>query len=176
MIGRLRRVVRRSLIARLVFSFLGVSVAMVIAVAVIAYHEARGALRGEVVARLGAIADSKEKQLDRWVDAQRIEVEYIARLAQRHFDAPPILPRFVTPVERNSGAILSALLRRTTMRTPEFREIFILTVPGPGSSPRPIPPASGSTASPMTIFSRGARTPTSSACIRQRRRPRVRPR
>ena len=128
---RLRRLVRRSLVARLVFSFLGISAAMVLAVAALTYSHARKTLRQEVVARLSAVADSKAMQLARWVDVQRVELEYLARLAARHIE--PASPRSrALSAAAGSGphAAVTAFLKRTIERKSDFRELFVLSVPG----------------------------------------------
>jgi len=70
----------RSLTGRLVITFLGVSVAIVLMVAIVAYRQARGALEEEVLERLRTIASSREQQLNRWIDGQTVEVKFLAGL------------------------------------------------------------------------------------------------
>ena len=61
----------QSLMARLVGSFLTVSVLTVGFVAAVAFFEARRALREAMADRLQTVAVEKEGELNRWVDLQR---------------------------------------------------------------------------------------------------------
>ena len=71
---------RRSLMARLVLSFLVLSVLMVAVVGFVAYQRARASLEGTVYDRLDAAAELKADSLDRWVDEQRRNVVFVAGL------------------------------------------------------------------------------------------------
>jgi hypothetical protein len=68
----------RSLTGPAGFYLSGVSVTIVLLVAIVAYRQARAALREQVLERLGTVADSREQQLNRWVDQQRVEVRFLA--------------------------------------------------------------------------------------------------
>ena len=71
---------RRSLVARLVLTFLILSVVMVGVVGTVSYIRARDALRDSAFARLETAADQKADSLDRWVDEQRRSVVFTAGL------------------------------------------------------------------------------------------------
>src|SRR3990172_12495326 len=71
---------RRSLMVRLVVSFLVLSVLTVAVVGVVAYQRARSSLQGTVFDRLDAAAEGKAASLDRWIDEQRRNVVFVAGL------------------------------------------------------------------------------------------------
>jgi PAS domain S-box-containing protein len=71
---------RRSLVARLVLTFLILSVVMVGIVGTVSYIRARDALRDSAFARLETAADQKADSLDRWVDEQRRSVVFTSGL------------------------------------------------------------------------------------------------
>ena len=71
---------RRSLVARLVLTFLILSVLMVGVVGVVSYLRARDALQSSVFDRLDTAADQKSDSIDRWVDEQRRSVVFAAGL------------------------------------------------------------------------------------------------
>ena len=71
---------RRSLMVRLVVSFLVLSILTVAIVGVVAYQRARTSLQGTVFDRLDAAAEGKAASLDRWVDEQRRNAVFVAGL------------------------------------------------------------------------------------------------
>ena len=71
---------RRSLVARLVTTFLLLSVVMLLVVGVVSYQQARSAVRDSAFARLQTAADQKADSLDRWIDEQRRNVVFTAGL------------------------------------------------------------------------------------------------
>jgi signal transduction histidine kinase/HAMP domain-containing protein/ActR/RegA family two-component response regulator len=71
---------RRSLVARLVLTFLILSVVMVAVVGSVSYLRARDALESSVFARLDTAAAQKSDSLDRWIDEQRRNVVFVAGL------------------------------------------------------------------------------------------------
>lgn len=73
--------------ARLVGSFLTVSVLTVVFVAVVAFFEARHALREAIVVRLETVALEQERELNRWVDLQRDLIVFLSQLPQLREDA-----------------------------------------------------------------------------------------
>ena len=70
----------RSLMVRLVGSFLVLSIVMVATVGIVAYLSARSELETSVLERLDAVADQKADSLDRWIDEQRRAVVFVAGL------------------------------------------------------------------------------------------------
>ena len=68
---------KRSLMARLVGSFLTVSLLTVGFVAMVAFSEARSALRNAVVERLQAAAVDRETELNQWIDRRRASPRFV---------------------------------------------------------------------------------------------------
>ncbi len=77
----------RSLVARLVGSFLTVSVLTVGFVAFVAFVEARRALHEAIADRLTTVAVDKEGEVVRWVDQQRDLTVFLADLPVLRDDA-----------------------------------------------------------------------------------------
>ncbi len=77
--GRLK-LPSRTLMVRLVGSFLVLSVLMVTAVGVLAYLRARSTLQASVYARLDAAVQQKQGAVDSWVDDQRRNVVFVGQL------------------------------------------------------------------------------------------------
>jgi signal transduction histidine kinase/HAMP domain-containing protein/ActR/RegA family two-component response regulator len=71
---------RRSLLARLVLTFLALSLLMVGIVGVVSYLRARSSLETSVFERLSAAEQLKADSLDRWIDEQRRNVVFAAGL------------------------------------------------------------------------------------------------
>ena len=67
--------------ARLVGSFLVLSIVMVAIVCVVTYYRAKASLESSVYARLGAVADAKTGALDSWVADQQRNLVFIGTLA-----------------------------------------------------------------------------------------------
>jgi PAS domain S-box-containing protein len=117
--------------ARLVVSFLGVSLLSVALVATLAFVRARGAMREQIVALIGALAESRESQLDRWVNEQRLEMEFLSRLETLREGAG-----ILAGGSRRSETAAHALRRMRDVLVeadtlePDFRELFVLSIPG----------------------------------------------
>ena len=75
--GRSRR---RSLMARLVLTFLALSLLMVGIVGAVSYQRARSSLEAQVFDRLDAAEELKADSLDRWIDEQRRNVVFVGGL------------------------------------------------------------------------------------------------
>jgi signal transduction histidine kinase/HAMP domain-containing protein/ActR/RegA family two-component response regulator len=71
---------RRSLLARLVLTFLALSLLMVAIVGAVSYLRARDSLETSVFERLSAAEQLKADSLDRWIDEQRRNVVFVAGL------------------------------------------------------------------------------------------------
>ena len=71
---------RRSLLARLVLTFLALSLIMVAIVGTVSYLRARDSLETSVFERLSAAEQLKADSLDRWIDDQRRNVVFVAGL------------------------------------------------------------------------------------------------
>src|SRR5882672_5179402 len=70
----------RSLMAKLVLTFLALSLLMVGIVGTISYLRARSSLQGQVFDRLNAAEQLKADSLDRWLDEQRRNVVFVGGL------------------------------------------------------------------------------------------------
>ena len=66
--------------ARLVLTFLALSLLMVGIVGVVSYLRARSSLEGQVFDRLDAAEQLKADSLDRWLDEQRRNTVFVAGL------------------------------------------------------------------------------------------------
>ena len=71
---------RRSLMVRLVLTFLALSLLMVGIVGAVSYLRARGSLETTVFDRLNAAEQLKADSIDRWIDEQRRNVVFVAGL------------------------------------------------------------------------------------------------
>ena len=120
----------RSLTGRLVITFLGVSVAIVLMVAIVAYRQARGALEEEVLERLRTIASSREQQLNRWIDGQTVEVKFLAGLPRLKDELPELVGERGDAARDATRAALTVSFERNLAQKGEFSEAFILSVPG----------------------------------------------
>jgi PAS domain S-box-containing protein len=77
---RQRLIRRKSLVGRLVLTFLVLSVAMVAVLGLVSYLRARDALEASVYDRLDTAAEQKADSLDRWIDEQRRNAVFVAGL------------------------------------------------------------------------------------------------
>jgi PAS domain S-box-containing protein len=120
----------RSLTGKLVITFLGVSATIVLVVAIVAYLQARRALEEQVLERLQTVADSREQQLTRWVDGQRLEVGFLAGLPGL-WDRLPELRGERGPKAREAVlASTISFLEREKSQKGKYSEFFVLSVPG----------------------------------------------
>ena len=77
--------------ARLVGSFLVLSIVMVAVVCVVTYYRAKSSLESSVYARLGAVADAKTSALDNWVADQQRNLVFVGTLRQVGNEAEHLL-------------------------------------------------------------------------------------
>ena len=98
----------RSLMARLVGSFLTVSLLTVGFVAIYAFSEARSALRHAVVERLQATAAEREAALNGWVERRRASLIFIAKLTEVRETDPAKAQVIVDQLLANRAAALEA--------------------------------------------------------------------
>ncbi len=109
----------RSLMARLVGSFLVLSILMVAIVCVVTFYRAKATLESSVYARLGAVADAKTGALNSWVADQQRNLVFIGTLPQVGNEADRLLSEDSTAAasERARSELaqqLSLVVRRTT--------------------------------------------------------------
>ena len=125
------RLWKTSLMARLVGYFLLLSLATVTLVGLIAYMRARDALQQSVFDRLVAVATLKEDELNRWIDAQRRDVVFIAWLPEVRTQAGLLLGDPTSdPTYQAAYALLTEYLKFVVTSTSDSAELFILDLDG----------------------------------------------
>ena len=127
MIGR--RYFSRSLVARLVGAFLGVSLGTVVLVASLAFVRSRAALREAVDQRLNAMAAIKAARLESWLAHRLAEVEFLAGLTEVRGPAESLLAGRSASAGRPARAITDFLARSTHSKS-DLAGLFVLSVPG----------------------------------------------
>jgi PAS domain S-box-containing protein len=134
---------RRSLVARLVVTFLILSVVVVAVIGVVSYLRARDALQASAFARLETAADQKADSLDRWVDEQRRNVVFTAGLLGGYYAhqnaasdetigrARELLAGDATAAERRQAhESVVATLEYVVSQTADAEEFLILDLNG----------------------------------------------
>ncbi len=122
---------KRSLLARLVTSFLLLSVVIVSLVGYIAFIRARTVLRDSIYDRLNAVVTLKEDELNRWVNDQLRDVQFVAQipliqtLGEALFKHNPTEPAY-----ERAYANLATYLGQVVAGKPGLQEIFILNPSG----------------------------------------------
>jgi len=121
----------RSLMARLVGSFLTVSLLTVGFVAIVAFSEARSALRSAVIDRLQASAADREDELNRWVEGRRQSLIFLASISELREDAAIMAgsPSGLQELGSARGRIES-LLGSASASLGDLEELFLLSSPG----------------------------------------------
>jgi PAS domain S-box-containing protein len=121
----------RSLMARLVGSFLTVSLLTVGFVAMVAFSEARRALRAAVIDRLQAAAADREDELNRWVHRLRETLVFVASISELKRDAAVMAGSPSDSKELGSARErLEALLGSASGSLGDLEELFLLSSPG----------------------------------------------
>jgi len=119
------RLLRRSLLARIVAYFLVLGSLVVLALGVVSYFFITGSARASVAGQLEALATVKDQALRRWVDENRRRVLLLTQL--------PGVRRTAAAAVRGDAAAASdlrVLLRLTTAQWPELSELLLLSEPG----------------------------------------------
>jgi PAS domain S-box-containing protein len=120
--------------ARLVGSFLTVSLLTVGFVAIVAFSEARSALREAVVDRLQAAAAERETELNRWVERRRESIVFLSGLSELRRDAVIVAgsrPRVSSSSELGAArGRIEALLGSSLASLGDLEELFLLSLPG----------------------------------------------
>lgn len=117
----------RSLVFRLIISMIALSLFTVAVIGVAAYSRSRDALAESVFERLELAASLKEDELNRWVEAQRLDVVLLSRIP----DAPALAHQLVTyepgEVEHlEAYNILSSVLQNSLQAKSGWTEALIL--------------------------------------------------
>ena len=122
---------RQSLMVRLVFSFLLLSLTIVSLVGFIAYHQATEALKASFFERLEAVATYKEGELNRWVEDQMKNVAFIASLPDVRVPAEDLVTHGRVEKELWSPyKELISFFEKIRNERPDYLELFILTDQG----------------------------------------------
>ncbi len=123
----MRKLWAKSLMVRLVTSFLLLSWGIVSLVAGIAYLRASRALERSVFERLDVAATFKEEELNLWVNERRQDVLTISRSPHVQRWAEALLSAQVSASQRESAYMsLSEHLNTMLVGKPDLREIFIM--------------------------------------------------
>jgi serine phosphatase RsbU (regulator of sigma subunit)/HAMP domain-containing protein len=122
---------KRSLLARLVLSYLLLSLLTVGLVGSIAFVQAREALRVSLFERLNGVATLKANELNRWVNDQLRDVLFIANLSIIQIQGEILFRQPETaPAYQAAYTTLSTYLADVIADKPGLREIFILDMAG----------------------------------------------
>ena len=131
MIARLLRPFRRSLRARLVGSFLLLSLVTVGIVGAVVYVRATDDLTESVFERLDAIAGIKADALDRWVDEQSRNVVFVGVMPGVGDDARDYLGEDTPAADRTTAEErLRYVLQKVVSQTADAEEIYVLDLDG----------------------------------------------
>jgi signal transduction histidine kinase/HAMP domain-containing protein len=121
----------RSLMARLVGSFLVLSILMVAIVCVVTFYRAKASLESSVYARLGAVADAKTGALNSWVADQQRNLVFIGTLPQVGSEADRLLsPDSTAKERRRARSELAVQLTTVVRRTTDAQEFLVLDPDG----------------------------------------------
>jgi signal transduction histidine kinase/HAMP domain-containing protein/ActR/RegA family two-component response regulator len=121
----------RSLMARLVGSFLVLSILMVAIVCVVTFYRAKASLESSVYARLGAVADAKTGALNSWVADQQRNLVFIGTLPQVGNEADRLLSEGSTAQQRRvARSELARQLATVVRRTTDAQEFLVLDPKG----------------------------------------------
>ncbi len=117
--------------ARLVGSFMVLSIVMVAIVCVVTYYRAKASLESSVYARLGAVADAKSGALDNWVADQQRNLVFVGTLRQVDNEAHILLKADSTPSRRlQAKNDLAQQLTQVVRRTTDAEEFLLLSPSG----------------------------------------------
>ncbi len=124
-------VFRRSLMARLVGSFVVLSIVMVAILCYVTYDRAKASLESSVYLRLGAVADAKTTALDNWVADQQRNLVFVGTLPQVDNEAAQLLSAGTPPAARRSAlGQLQQELSLAVQRTTDSQEFLLLDLQG----------------------------------------------
>jgi signal transduction histidine kinase len=120
-----------SLTARLVVTFLVISVLMVVVVGLVAFRRARTALEAGVFDRLSAVADARSASLDQWIAEQQRNLVFIGTLPDVADEGLVLFDPHTSPAARSRAhdrlvAQLTAVVRRTS----DAQELMVLDMRG----------------------------------------------
>jgi adenylate cyclase len=123
--------VSRSLTARLVGTFLVISVLMVALVGFEAFRYARFALEASAYDRLSAVADARTDALDRWIAEQQRNIVFIGTLPEVGREGRILVAEDAKPpVRRQAHSVLERQLTSAVRRMSDAQELLILNLQG----------------------------------------------
>ena len=124
-------VFRRSLMARLVGSFVVLSIVMVAILCYVTYDRAKASLESSVYLRLGAVADAKTTALDNWVADQQRNLVFVGTLPEVDVEAAQLLsPSTPAAAKRRALGQLQQELSLAVQRTTDSQEFLLLNLNG----------------------------------------------
>lgn len=118
---------KKTLIRRLVTSFLVLSVASLAVVCIVAFVLARNSLERSILSRLDATVALKEAELDRWVSDQRQNVLYLAGLEEFRAPATALLRSESGSSDPRSHQLVVKAFQTAAVANPALREFLLLT-------------------------------------------------
>ncbi|VVS94044.1 response regulator [Desulfoluna spongiiphila] len=122
---------KQSLMARLVGSFLFLSLTIVSLVGYIAYHQATEALKASVFDRLDTVATFKAGELNRWVEDRMLDVAFFASLPDVRRSAGTLLKSGPSsPGYQEAYTALSHIMEDILAGRSDPEEIFVLSAVG----------------------------------------------
>ncbi|VFQ44421.1 response regulator [Desulfoluna butyratoxydans] len=122
---------KQSLMARLVGSFLFLSLTIVSLVGYIGYHQATDALKASVFDRLDTVATFKAGELNRWVEDRMLDVAFFASLSDVRGPAEILLTHPSSdPAYGKAHADLAHVMDDILVGRSDPEEIFILSAVG----------------------------------------------
>ncbi|MCL4303251.1 MAG: HAMP domain-containing protein [Anaerolineae bacterium] len=122
---------KKSLLARLVSYFLLLSLATVGLVGLVAFIQAREALKTSVFERLNAVATLKEDELNRWVNDQLRDLLFIAQIPRVQRQGEVLFNHAETDTAYQAASTdLSQYLTSIIADKPGLQELFILDQDG----------------------------------------------
>ena len=117
--------------ARLVGTFVVLSIVMVAIVCVVTYYRAKASLESSVYQRLGAVADAKTSALDSWVADQQRNLVFIGTLPQVDQEADRLLSHGASSSQRSqSEHALQQQLASVVAHTTDAQELLLLSTKG----------------------------------------------
>jgi signal transduction histidine kinase len=117
----------RSLLARLISSFLLLSLVMTGVAGVVAFVQANDTLEASVIERLRVAALARQDELDVWVDTQANDLTFVARWEEVLQSTSTLMTAEPTSLDYQVAYTrLAETLRDVVVRRPDFDEVFIL--------------------------------------------------
>ncbi len=122
---------KKSLMGKLIISFLFPSILIVSLVAIMAYDRANAVFKREIFTRLNILAEVKENAVDRWIEEHRQTVIWTTQLYDVKYQLPLMLQYEKGDAQyKFSHSKILNTLENVIRNKPSLQEIFILTEEG----------------------------------------------